>query len=121
LFEVSGTGRGHALSASNQRIESERFHIEVRAPVPWLQGVRAQAGFRVDLESTNASLDSLLAGRAKISLVGPPERQVAVQLRTFDFNGHLSDHTELGRLTLPTEDTRRLVLKLTNEPLAEKV
>jgi hypothetical protein len=44
-------------------------------------------------------------------------------LRTFDFNGQLSKRTDLGRVILPADEAalRRLVLKLTREPLSETV
>lgn len=123
IIEVSGTGQGLSSSRHDQHLEPERLYLEVRSPLPWTQGVRQQAGFRVGLAPAGASLENLLNGRAKVSIIGPPQRSASVELRTFDFNGQLSKRTDLGRVILPADEAalRRLVLKLTREPLSETV
>jgi hypothetical protein len=123
VIEVSAIGKGMSSSGLNQRLEPERVYLEVRSPLPWIQGVRKQAGFRVELTPAGASLENLLKGAAKISVVGPPERSATVELRTYNINGHLAERAELGRVMLPADEVtlRRLVFKLSSEPLSEMV
>lgn len=119
VIEVGGLTTG----TDGGRLEPERLEIEVRAPLPWEQGVRQQAGFRAIREPVDASLDSILGGKARLAVIGPSERQVALELRLFNLNGHLTESIALGAApSLADEDAlRRLVAKLGKEPLAEKV
>jgi hypothetical protein len=121
VIEVSGIGQGLSSSGGDQRLEPEWLHVEIRSPLPWMQGVRKQAGFRVEVEPASASIENLINGRARISVIGPSERSASVELRTFNINGHLSERADLGRVVLPADEAalRRLVLKLAREPLSE--
>jgi hypothetical protein len=123
IIEVSGIGQGLSSSGGDQRLEPEWLHVEIRSPLPWMQGVRKQAGFRVEVEPAGASIENLINGRARISIIGPPERSAIAEVRTFNINGHLSDRADLGRVALPADEAtlRRLVLKLASEPLSEMV
>ena len=119
VVEVGGT----TLGARGGRLDPERFDFIIRPPVPWAQGVRDRAGFRVGLEPAEASLERLLAGKARLILVGPPGRAVALGVRFFDLNGHMTEHASLGTIASSADagGVTRLLTKLTKEPLAEKV
>jgi hypothetical protein len=104
------------------QIDPERLVFDVRAPLPWRQDVRRQAGFRVFVLPAGASFDDLLSDKATVCIQGPPDRIAVVEARTFDTNGYPLESFELGRLTLPVnrEAMRRLIEKLRIEPLSEK-
>jgi hypothetical protein len=121
--DVSGVTDALPSLKQEQRLEPERLHLEVRAPVPWVQGVREKAGFHISLDPPGASLEKVLSGRAKVRVAGPPDRSLAVEARTFNFNGHLVTREKLGRLNLPADDAaiRRIILKLKGETLSETV
>lgn len=104
-------------------IEPEIIFIHVRAPEPWRESVRRQAGFRLQLEPADANLEDLFDGRAEVSISGPDERHAAIDLLVFNANGHVSETCPLGRVRLPANaDTcRKTLAKLEREPLSEKL
>jgi hypothetical protein len=119
VIEVGGT----AAETHGRRLEPERFELTIRAPVPWVQGIRDQAGFRAILEPADASLESVVAGKARVAVIGPRERSVTIDARFFNLNGHVTESFGLGTVASLTDEAgiRRLLVKLAKEPLAEKV
>ena len=119
LVEVGGT----ALGRVGTRLEPERLELSVRSPIPWMQGARDRAGFRPILEPPGASLENVLAGKAHIVVLGPAKRSVTLDVRLFNLNGHLTEHFGLGSIGSLADPAalRRLLAKLTKEPMAEKV
>jgi hypothetical protein len=105
-------------------LQPEQIVVEVRAPVPWREGIRHQAGVRAVLEPPESSFEDLMNGRAEIALHGPADRNAMAELRLFDANGHQVDGSEeLGQLPLPSSATavHRIIEKLRTEPLSEKI
>jgi hypothetical protein len=120
LIEVGGT----TSDGPTKELSPERFEVIVRAPVPWTQGIRDQAGFRAIVEPSDSNLESVLTGRARVTIIGPPERPVLIGARLFNLNGHTTEHIGLGSLAALTDQTglNRLIGKLGKEPsLTEKV
>jgi hypothetical protein len=119
IIEVTGT----TIAKLGASIEAETFHLYIRAPEPWVASIRDKAGFRAVLEPAGASLDGVLAGMAKLSLLGPSERSVIIGARLFDVNGHQTEHLPLGSMVSlsNTGELQRILLKLAKEPDAEKV
>jgi hypothetical protein len=119
VIEVGGT----AAEIQGRRLEPERFELVIRAPVPWAQGIRDQAGFRSILEPADASLESVVTGKARVAVIGPPERSVTIEAQFFDLNGHVTERHGLGTVASLADEAglRRLLVKLAKEPLAEKV
>lgn len=109
------------IAANKRPVTPELILIDVRAPIPWQQGILAQAGFRVVLEPAHASIEELIAKRASLSIHGPAERVATVEARLFDPNGHITERCDLGKVPLPTSDLNRLIAKLSIEPLSEKI
>lgn len=93
-----------AVAAGAASPESLQLTLLVRSPVPWPEDVRSRAGFRVNASLPDASLSDFAEGRAMISVVGPTGREISVELRGFDINGHFTERHELGRLTLPVNE-----------------
>ena len=119
VIEVGGI----ATETQGRRLEPECFEFVIRAPVPWAQGIRDRAGFRSILEPADASLESVLAGKARVAVIGPPERSVTIDAQFFNLNGHVTERFGLGTVASLADETgiRRLLIKLTKEPLAEKI
>lgn len=80
-----------------------QLDLFVRSPQPWVDDIGSRAGFRISADRPDASLSDFAEGRATISVVGPAEREISVELRGFDVNGYLVDRHELGRLKLPLD------------------
>ena len=87
--------------------------------MPWMQGIRDRAGFRSILEPADASLESVLAGEARVAVIGPPERPVTIDAQFFNLNGH-GEQSVLARGPsghwLMKGGIRRLLSKLAKEP-----
>ena len=114
---------GIATETQGKRLEPERFELFIRAPIPWTQGIRDQAGFRSILEPADASLESVLAGNARVAVIGPSERPVTIDAQFFNLNGHVTERFGLGTVASLADESGilRLLTKLDKEPLAEKV
>lgn len=123
VVEVGGIIKPRPGFESHRKLEAEKFYLEVRAPSPWNESIRAIAGFRVLLDPKDASLDSLLNGSAKLTFIGPPERSVAIELRTYGPNGHVNERRDLGTIKLLHEDRdlRRIYSKISKDPIAELI
>ncbi|RWI72237.1 hypothetical protein [Mesorhizobium sp.] len=96
-----------------------QLSLFVRSPVPWSDDIGRRAGFRVSADRPDASLSDFAEGRATISIVGPAEREISVELRGFDVNGHLVGRHELGRLTLPAD--AKVMLKFIRRVAFDKI
>ena len=119
VIEVGGLTKG----VQGGRLEPERLDIDVRTPLPWRQGVRQQAGFRAIREPDDASLDSILDGKARLALVGPSERAVVVDVKLFNLSGQPTERIPLGRVASLADETalRRLLAKLAQGARAEEI
>ena len=104
-------------------ITPEIIFVEVRAPVPWQQGIQQKAGIRAVLEPAEASLEDLARKKASIVVHGPVERSARVEARLFDTSGHVTETSEMGRVVLPSSEgaMARMLEKLGHEPLSEKI
>lgn len=104
-------------------LEPEVLQLRVRAPRPWISDVTRNAGFSVTLDPFNAPLERLVSGRATLSVIGPAGRTVHAQVSLSDASGHVVERADLGHIKLPAEKSavHRLVNKLAEEPLSEKV
>lgn len=80
---------------------TDNLVLEVRLPGSVGSAASYPAGFRVDLEPSGAPFDELLAGKAKITIVGPRQRQVDVSLQFYDINGHPASAIKLDGAELP--------------------
>jgi hypothetical protein len=122
--EIAATAaKSSADDKAIRSISPETIFIEVRAPVPWRNNVKAQTGLRLILEPADTSLDDLLEKRASLSLQGPAGRSAAVEARLYDTSGHITETSDIGRLDLPSNDTAlaRIIERLAKEPLSEKI
>jgi hypothetical protein len=120
LIEVGGT----TSEGPTKELAPESFEVLVRAPVPWTQGIRDQAGFRAIVEPGDSNLEGVLTGKARVTIIGPPERAVIIGARLFNLNGHVTEHIGLGSLAALTDHIglNRLIARLGKEPsLTEKV
>ena len=119
VIEVGGL----ASELHTGRLEPESLGLAIRTPIPWAKGVRDSAGFRTIKEPPDASLEHVLAGKARIAVIGPPERPVTIDAQLFNLNGHLAERIALGTVASLADEAalRQLVIKLAKEPLAEKV
>ncbi|MBR0749138.1 hypothetical protein JQ582_34940 [Bradyrhizobium japonicum] len=111
----------HAASAKS--IVPETIFVEVRPPTPWQRDATKRSGLRVVVEPNDASLDDLIEKRAFLTLHGPEGRTASAEAHVYDVAGHISSTSELGRLTLPSQDgaVARLIEKLSREPLSERI
>ncbi len=75
---------------------AERFEFEIVAPTSWSAAVARTAGFRLILEPENATLEQLVARRAKLEVFGPKGRTIQWSVRTFDASGHPQTNDSLG-------------------------
>lgn len=119
VIEVGALTKG----AQGGQLEPERLDIDVRTPLPWRQGVRQQAGFRAIREPDDASLDNILDGKARLAIVGPPERAVAVDVKLFNLSGQPTERIPLGRVASLADEPalRRLLAKLAQGTRAEEI
>ncbi|HVR55654.1 MAG TPA: hypothetical protein VMT72_02355 [Pseudolabrys sp.] len=104
-------------------IAPEIIHLDVRAPVPWQRDATKRSGLRIVVEPNDASLDDLIEKRASLALHGPEGRSASAEAHLYDVAGHISSTSELGRITLPSQDSAvdRLIEKLSREPLSERI
>jgi hypothetical protein len=124
VVEIGATSVGNEHGGKLLRpISPETFFIEIRAPVPWQQGVQQQVGLRIVLEPPDCSFEDLLAKKALLEVHGPTERTAIIEAHLYDMAGHLSESAELGRIDLPSSERvlARAFDKLAVEPLSEKV
>lgn len=101
-LEVGAFSVGQKHPTTTNEFEPVVLSLEVRSPQPWRQGMAERAGIRLFADS-GATLQDVLDGSAQVLLVGPAERQITVELRTFTLNGHRAKTAELGKVTLPVE------------------
>jgi hypothetical protein len=123
-IEISATAVKSQSDGKGLRpISPETIFAEVRSPTPWRQGAKTQTGLRVVLEPPDASFQDLQEKRATLSVHGAADRVASVEARLYDMSGHVFDTTEIGRLELPSTDApmARIIEKLSNEPLSEKI
>lgn len=119
--EVRATASASGAAGQSRHPDPVQMRLEVRAPVPWMEGVATCAGFRIATSPPNAQLPAMVSGKASLEIAGPAGRVADIGVEQFDVNGHLAAHESLGRLTLPAETPRLhgLVGKLGKDPLSE--
>jgi hypothetical protein len=123
VVEIGATAAGSQGSKVVRPVSPETIFFEVRPPVPWQQGIQRQAGLRVVLEPSDASLGDLVRKKASISVHGPSNRIATIEARLFDMSGYLAASAEIGRVELPTSDSSlsRAIDKLATDPLSENI
>lgn len=108
VVEIGATAAGVEPGTKGLRaVSPEVIFLEVRSPIPWQKDIQRQAGLRIVLEPTGASLDDLLGKRASLSVHGPADRTALIEVRLYDMAGHLAESTEIGRLDPPHPERGR--------------
>lgn len=100
-----------------ERVRPEVLRTLVRAPRPWSKAPSERCGLKVSVDPPEARLGELLAGQARITLIGPPRRKVTAKAEFFDVNGHVQATERLGERELPADPDwfRRAVDPLNKE------
>lgn len=74
----------------------EVFAFEITSPRPWPQAMRERAGFRLQLQPSNATLEQVTTGEAVIHVVGPAGRTVHWSMELYDTAGHFTNAVRVG-------------------------
>ena len=102
----------HSLSVSavyrsqaNEKVQSSRasmhLSILVRPPHRWVPGTSGHAGLVVTTDPYEPTLDGLLSGHVRVSVVGPEGRAVTFTLELLSAGGSVLASEALGTLALP--------------------
>ncbi len=100
---------------ATERVHSSRarltISILVRPPRRWVPGTSGHAGLIVATEPQEPTLDEVLGGRARVSVVGPEGREVLFGLELLDAGGSVLTSEVLGTVSLPMRpaDWQRLI------------
>ncbi|BCM81587.1 hypothetical protein [Methylobacterium indicum] len=100
-----------------ERVQPEVLRALVRAPRAWSKAPSERCGLKASVDPPEARLGELLAGQARITLIGPPRRKVSSRAEFFDVNGHVQATERLGERELPADPGwfRRAVEPLNKE------
>jgi hypothetical protein len=85
-----------AISKDGCPASPEVFAFEIISPRPWPQAMRERAGFRLQLQPSNAALEQVTTGEAVIHVVGPSSRAVHWSIELYDTAGHFTNALRVG-------------------------
>lgn len=86
-----------------ERVQPEVLRTLVRAPRPWSKAPSERCGLKASVDPPEARLGELLAGQARMQLIGPPRRKISARAEFFDVNGHVQASERLGERELPAD------------------
>lgn len=100
-----------------ERVQPEVLRTLVRAPRPWSKAPSERCGLKAAVDPPEARLGELLAGQARMTLIGPPRRKISATAEFFDVNGHIQASERLGERELPADPSwfKRAVEPLNKE------
>lgn len=76
--------------------QPEVFAFEITTPRPWPQAMRERAGFRLQLQPSDATLEQVTTGEAVIHVVGPAGRTVHWSIELYDTAGQFTNALRVG-------------------------